>query len=645
MSFTLSGSQITQSGTDANISGLAGIAGVTVTSVAGRKIYNVGNKSLYVTGTLTQDNRVEEILFGSSAPSPTVNVTGTYNVGAVISYGGKETYTVGSPFTFTKTGGLSYKDYDSNLICRASGTLNLYGCSIRLSGGRSIWYEIGAHGIIRETHVYALGDARAYMLSASLDIKGYYCYDLNATNFNSAMVQLKNYIPYNVRFPFFFNGPKNAGPTLYVENFERYGNTTGDQQGQCAAKYIYQNKVEGADTLEVYCRGRPNDNDFVVELRKDILINAKSDTGAPLSNTKFFSRDVNNGSRLDFWAGTAATDTVYIPDRTYAFTTDAAGKGVSQDYLSAVVVGNNTPAIHNFNKVPLNPMTVDDRGENGIAIFGGILYSKLIAAVPIALKGANVTEVTWPFFWDPNVTEEKGIVDNYTVINDAMQLYDRAKSYLYDNYAGELETLVQREGGELVSPNFNIVLDKTASTLFSITGDTITVKCNVFRGGIIAKGITIKNGATISLGIYSPDILVDAGADTTLQFNDVAAKADTLNIDVNHTLTINIDALSSVTTTTPGTGNGQVNLVEALATLEVTSLVPGSYVKVTKVLGGDLLFKGSETSGSIIFDTAYIGEVEIVARKASSSPYYEQYTTRATLTGTSVSVPALQQLD
>jgi len=644
MGFTLSGSTITQSGTDTDMSGLAGIAGVTVTSVSGRKVYNVGNRVLKVTGTLSHDNRLEEIWFGSGAPTPTVNVTGTYNVGEAIDYGGKDIYTVGSPFTFTKTGGLSFKDYDSNIMCRASGTLNLYGCSIRLSGNRSLWYENGAHGEIRETHIYikTLGDtARVYLLSALTDIDGFYCYDLNAVNFNSEMAQLKNYIPYNCRLPFFYNGPNNAGPTLYVENFERYGNFSGDQQGQCAAKYIYQNKVEGADTLEVYCRGRPNDNDFVVELRKDILINTIDASGSPLPAVKFFSRDVNNGNRIDFWAGTPSTDTVYVTDRTYAFTTDALGIGVDQDYLSAVSVANNIGSAYNYLANPQKPMLVDDRGEAGIAKFAGIEYNKLITIVSVPLKYANKTTVTWTLFKDSAVIElDKSVTDAYTTLETPIKLYDRAKSFLYDNFAGEAEAIVGRSGSTIEAGPLDIVFDKTAVSTFAFNGSVLTAKLDMFSGGVTTTGkVTLKNGASVENGTYDCDLHVDIGSASTLTFDGVVVTGVVHN-DSAFPLTINVGVGTTVTAANPGTGNGQVNLIEAPKVLSIIGLVEGSDVVILEAGTDNVIAAVDQQSGGV-FEFTYFTPISIdigVIKQGYVTLYQYGYV----LGGTSASLPIKQ---
>ena len=65
--FSLSGTTITQSGTDTDASGLASIAGVTTYQTARITIYNIGDNALSIAGDLTigADERLE---FGNSSP-------------------------------------------------------------------------------------------------------------------------------------------------------------------------------------------------------------------------------------------------------------------------------------------------------------------------------------------------------------------------------------------------------------------------------------------------------------------------------------------------------------------------------------------------------------------------------------------------
>lgn len=80
MAFTLSGSTITQSGTDTNLSGLSAIAGVTTTTISGLRypltIYTLSARQLTVTGSLSI-SRNEKIIFnGQAAANNILNING-----------------------------------------------------------------------------------------------------------------------------------------------------------------------------------------------------------------------------------------------------------------------------------------------------------------------------------------------------------------------------------------------------------------------------------------------------------------------------------------------------------------------------------------------------------------------------------------
>ena len=68
MPFSLSGSTITQTGTDNNLSGLSSVSGVDVIDERNHSIYNVGNRQIRVNGTLSLDPETEELVFGDAAP-------------------------------------------------------------------------------------------------------------------------------------------------------------------------------------------------------------------------------------------------------------------------------------------------------------------------------------------------------------------------------------------------------------------------------------------------------------------------------------------------------------------------------------------------------------------------------------------------
>lgn len=83
-----------------------------------------------------------------------------------------------------------------------------------------------------------------------------------------------------------------------------------------------------------------------------------------------------------------------------------------------------------------------------------------------------------------------------------------------------------------------------------------------------------------------------------------------------------------------------------VANINVDNLVTGSAVKIYKISDGTILYYGQETDGKISFGTDYIGAIGIEARKASSSPTYQPWVTRATTSiGSEINITATQLSD
>ena len=101
---------------------------------------------------------------------------------------------------------------------------------------------------------------------------------------------------------------------------------------------------------------------------------------------------------------------------------------------------------------------------------------------------------------DPNITElNKAVTDAYTSLGTPQKLYDRAKSYLADNYAGESSTIVSRSGSTIDAGSYNVTIDATAGSAFAVAGSTITIKASAFTGTINTTGtLTLANGSIIN---------------------------------------------------------------------------------------------------------------------------------------------------
>ncbi|MFZ9903677.1 MAG: hypothetical protein ACO3FT_08485, partial [Ilumatobacteraceae bacterium] len=126
-------------------------------------------------------------------------------------------------------------------------------------------------------------------------------------------------------------------------------------------------------------------------------------------------------------------------------------------------------------------------------------------------------------------------VDGYLQLDTPEKFYDRAKSFLTDNYAGETATIVSRNGNEIDAGTYNITIDAAAASAFAFDGSTITIKAATFTGNLTTSGtITLANGAQV-LGTYGsttvlPWTVANVEATSTLQLFNITQDAEVENL-------------------------------------------------------------------------------------------------------------------
>jgi hypothetical protein len=176
--------------------------------------------------------------------------------------------------------------------------------------------------------------------------------------------------------------------------------------------------------------------------------------------------------------------------------------------------------------------------------YGIISYARNIFSTEIALRGADGSEIDVVLQPDFLVTEiSKTVVDSYTAIDTPQKFYDRAKSYLVDNYLGETSPIVSRDGSAINAGSYNIIFDTTATSPFSISGNTITLNASSFNGTIITTGLVTINSTsyagsitdssgTRSFGAYSISNLISG---SRIQVYNVTRGTEVFNGVVNST--------------------------------------------------------------------------------------------------------------
>jgi hypothetical protein len=191
--------------------------------------------------------------------------------------------------------------------------------------------------------------------------------------------------------------------------------------------------------------------------------------------------------------------------RIYEKTTDASGEVAEFEVLIGEgysMQGSVNGWIRTRGKNPVkyyyNQPYSDDLFDYGI-----IAYDRNIISTEIALRGADGSAIDIVMQPDFSITEStKATVDAYTVIDTPQKLYDAAKAYLVDNYAGEIAPIVSRDGNTINAGSYNMVVDASAGSAFSVSGTTITIKASTFVGNILTGGTAeLLNGAKV-VGTY-----------------------------------------------------------------------------------------------------------------------------------------------
>jgi len=164
-----------------------------------------------------------------------------------------------------------------------------------------------------------------------------------------------------------------------------------------------------------------------------------------------------------------------------------------------------------------------------------------------------------------------------------------------------------------------------AALVFTAASDaTTTADCKLVGNAV---GIRIT-----AAGTYTLDGHTFSG--NTVDIQNTSAGAVVINV---------VNGSNPVTTQNTGGGTTTINIT---AGASISGLVTGSRVLIKRTDTGAVLFNGLETAGAVSYSGTYVGQVTVIVRKASGAPYYKEWTTLVSLvSGSSVSITALQVLD
>ena len=506
MAFALAGNVITQTGTDTDLSGLDGLAGVTTTTSGHQTIYTLDNRRLLIQGTLDHDPDRELIVTNYNGDSAML-VTGTYNFGAETVVNGNRRLSGSTGVIFTGISGASQRFWraldQGGLVIQNPGTLNAVG-GVMVASRPFGFYTNGVTVNIDSTRFIKAGvgtERREFRFDEDEVISG------TVTNMVIDGFQVSHRSTPSGGMSVVMADAEivqlSGGPALTVLSEIDTSNNiaadtdlgTDDNQG-VSRSYEVTNTSNGSGLRLMPKSGVGTGRQRgYLRVFKSLSFVFADELGAVVDGVKTYAIDTDNGFRKN------ANGLDSLADKTYEATSDAVGQ-VSLTVETAVTNIDSegaftydqwdTTALGNRFKVDRRGLddTTDDRFRFR---FGSYLFG--LAETTQQCKGLGLLSVPWTLFTDPAVTElSKSVVDGYGTLGNNARLHDRAKSFLVDNWGTYLDLIIDRDG----NTTHDVVIDPNAPEAFDFDGSTITVKTDQFVGNVTTTGtVTVSAGASV----------------------------------------------------------------------------------------------------------------------------------------------------
>ena len=493
MAFTLSGTTITQSGTDTSLSGLASISGITVTDRKSHIEYYMHNLKLLIQGDLTiaaQDTKEQLKIKQDVFDKNNIEVAdgGTLIIGTqqsnpldyehqdYIPAIQEDIGAVGYPIRNAHSAGIGNGTRFATLTVRDGGTLRCFARVVNVAAfgvqTNATAFEVQYSFLIKHQASYV------YSRNVTIENSTYASFSIVASG---AYASLKNNKVIGPPFALSNNTPLNSTfeidgiPDLNGEPLVAQGRESGADDSNSPIAKAY-NLAKGTDqTYQVNERRY-----WRAELWAQLHVVAVNSSREPVSQA-FGCFGAGDPSRYCEFKTLSSLGT---RDLDYKLATIKASNGVVGAY-----------SFHTKNKDTTDDLTdilIVHYNYNAQSLTDFSLRSKEKQTVEILMsEDSSLTELN------------EYTVRDYTSIDNVYQFYDAAKYYAVDNLTADLlyEFDVTRTGNTIDVKDANVEIDKTRSSAYS-GGRTIRLKADTFTGNLKTTGtVTFKNGATID-GFY-----------------------------------------------------------------------------------------------------------------------------------------------
>ena len=599
MSYSLSGSVITQASgtTNTDLSGLASITGVTVFNDGVRDLYILDNLQLLILGTQTINPFNECIFTQNWSAQYNVRNDGTLTINGYRSYFGRLQYSR-QPWLISTENDNSYCFLNNGTFSWTGGAIhskrgvNLSGTSVTLD---TVFGDC--------VHVNRFQfDCSNLTINGPIELQGFRCSVdepeplsnlilTGASGIDLTNTAGRNNIGNGAHYTFtdFVYKLSDFGCNL------RYNNT---------ADFINAEVGSALDVDPASSAENNSNNGGVVAVYKRINFNVKDLNGNNLQGAKVYFYTYDDGNRVDvsssFGSGFDFTGTDI-----FSLTTDASGNtATSQVLLVAHTLPSTNANDHNISYYSKNGDTTD------LYTVDYYKYGYLKSQLDVSMKGTGEKTQEFVSLPDLSISEVNPVTVNaYTEIDTSAKLYDRAATYIEDNFSTIRTLLFTRSGNQIELTNKTLVIDATASSVFAYSDPQVTIKASTHTGGATATtgSVTTLNGAILSGGTFDCDVNYQSGAGTTL--TNVTCN-NTLDFDTAGTYTLDGCTIVEVTNSSGGaitlnltngatvtTNTGPNITLQQLVNITAPNILTGSRVQLYNVTK-DAELDNSVASGS-----------------------------------------------
>ena len=534
MPFTVSGTTITQSGVDTDLSGLASLPEVSASTFGGHTVYSIAAHRLAIAGTLNIDPETEELFFGTAVPLETLTVDngGILNVGSEIDVGANLNRFSGGTFVrFARTTGSGFRESDASLRVNGGGTLNWFGGALFTSNVVAFMENSNVNIFSQQAQLIAqrLG-VQIRQRSENTDIRGLITRGFFMTLIANP-IRLDGWSPFDSGSGQALSFSSGSADNVFhiIGNFDPSG-----LSGQHVAYWsnVWGRLIGNALGSGVVTGGNSDNNNLnlgLYEIRQPTEITVSAFSGETVEGVKVYCVDTDNGERLA--PNTIESNLDYLVDREYSHTFDATGQHTFDEdggILTALTyrtVGGQRTENNERDYRSLN----NDSTDVFQFVFGGYGYN--IGVANVSLRGLGGTTISQTLFDDTSITQrDRSIVDAYTDINNSREFYDRFVSVFLETSTNEQSFGITRSGDLLDLGSRNLTIDASATEVFQIddAGD-ITIRSGDFDGSITTAGIvTLENGSTVSGNLIDVNgAVINITSPNGLPFNILARRADT----------------------------------------------------------------------------------------------------------------------